>query len=680
MHKQAHSSLWTKAVATITAGVIFAVPVFARTANDSYINELWHLKKIRAFEAWNSSLGFEGITIAIIDSGVDTNHPDLKDNIWRNQNEIAGNGIDDDRNGYVDDIHGWDFVDDDNDPRPNASGSFDILGVNHGTIDAGIASARGDNGKGISGVAWQTTIMPIRVLGSDGLGAPLNVVRAVEYAVHNGARIINLSFSGPVNDPVLAIALRRAYDAGVFIVAAAGNAPNGQSAIDLDKNPLYPACLDIEGAENIIYGVAATDADDKLASFSNYGAGCVDLSAPGSRMLSTQYYVPGNKDFNTAYGGYYNGTSLAAAVVSGVVSLMYAVDRNLTPRQIMNILTETSIDISEKNPGLFGKMGRGRIDAAAAVRRVIESRRRTPSEPLTTTSALTAASSDARVVVAAPTSGRKAEVRMFSADGSYIRSFMAFPDGFTGGVTLATADFDKTAKRTIIVGAGPGGAPQVRVFDINTQVLGSFLAYGQSFRGGIVVAGADVDGNGRDEIVTSAGKGGGPHVRIFTPAGVPIGGFFAFNPSHRLGALIVADDIDGDGKDEIIAAEPGGTEVRIFDGQGKRLATMSVVSVRAIALADVDGDGKKEIVVRSGARTVVATAYRPNGSKVAVFDPTTFVDSIVAKKTLRIPGLVFGSFAGTAPTIVAGIATGAPSGFTAFESSFRGGVSAVLTE
>jgi len=686
MRKNHRASLGKKAVAAVLASAFFALPVFARTANDTYIDELWHLKKVGAFQAWDQSLGFEGIVVAIIDSGIDIDHPDLKENIWRNHKEVAGNGIDDDLNGYVDDVFGWDFVGDDGDPRPEINGQYSVLAMNHGTIDAGIVAARGDNGKGISGVSWQTSIMAIRALGSDGLGSPQDVVRAVEYAVHNGAKIINLSFAGPIDDPELAIAMRRAYDAGVFVVAAAGNAPEGQSAVDLDKNPLYPVCADAGAAENFVYGVAATDREDALGAFSNYGAGCVDISAPGARMLSTQFYVPTSKDFGVPYGGYYNGTSLAAAVVSGAASLMLAIDRNLTPKQLMNIFTETSVRIDAQNPGFFGKMGRGRVDAAAAVRKVIEDRKVVNAMPVTTTATLVAPGAGG-LVVAAPASARKSEVRLFSTDGSYIRSFAAFPDGFKGGVSLAAADFDKTAKRSIVVGAGPGGAPHIRIFDINTRAIGGFYAYDVNFRGGVSVAAADVDGDGKDEIVTGVGRGGGPHVRIFTPAGIPVGGFFAFDQKRRVGVMVASGDLNGDGKDDIVAVEPNGTEVRVFDGQGNRLLSFASPAARDLMLADIDADGKKDIVVRSGIRTVVATAYRVDGKKIASFDPSSFtviatLDSVQGKQSpaLRLPGIVFGALSGGAPTVVAATASGAPTGFAAFESSFRGGVVAVQTE
>ncbi len=248
----------------------FPAAALARTANDPYLGDLWYLKKVNAPKAWDSSLGFEGIPIAIIDSGVDLDHPDLKDNIWRNLREVPNNNVDDDGNGYVDDLNGWDFVANDNNPRPDVLGTYTVIGANHGTVDAGIAAARGDNGRGIVGVSWQSSIMPLRVLDSTGSGDPLDVVRAVEYAVHNGARIINMSFAGPSYNSDLAAALRRAYDAGVFIVAAAGNAPDGGAANDLDQHPLYPVCFDSASEENFIYGVAATDADDRRAAFSNF--------------------------------------------------------------------------------------------------------------------------------------------------------------------------------------------------------------------------------------------------------------------------------------------------------------------------------------------------------------------------------------------------------------------------
>ncbi|MFA6604143.1 MAG: S8 family serine peptidase [Patescibacteria group bacterium] len=660
-------------------------PAFAaeRIPSDTYFSSLWYLKQIGATEAWNRSLGFEGIPIAIIDSGVDLDHPDLKDNIWRNYGEIPNNGIDDDGNGYVDDVYGWDFVDNDNDPRPKATGEYNKLGVNHGTVNAGIAAAKGDNGKGVVGVTWQSTIMAIRVLDSSGAGDPQNVVRAVEYAVKNGAKVINLSFAGPSRNELLAIALRRAYDAGVFIVAAAGNAPEGGAANDLDRNPLYPICLDQGSDENFVFGVAATDESDVKAEFSNFGAGCVDIAAPGTRVLTTQYYRAGSKDFDALYGGYYNGTSVAAPIVAGAVALLRALDRNLTPKQIMNILTDSAFRIDPSNPGYFGKIGRGRLDIAKAVGRLAESMVSRTATPPSTTSSLLPAGSDGRLVVAAAGPGRAAEIRLFTSDGLFIRGFNAFAEGFRGGVSLAIGDFDGAGRRSIVAGAGPGGGPQVRIFDSNTKLLGGFLAFDQRFTGGVSVAAGDIDGDGRDEIIAGAGPGGGPHVRIFRANGAPIGGFFAFNKTFRGGVSVAAGDIDGDGRDEIITASGPGqtTAVRVFNPKGELKSETKPFGARyqdGSRLSVVrDGSGSRDLIVvgpRRGTAYGVLTIDASGRTAAASKATAALVRWLSAGvgHPLTLAGQV-----GSAPLVVIESAKDAAA-FYAFEPAFKGGVAVGL--
>ena len=224
---------------------------------------------IRGPEAWDFAQGSNTFVIAVIDTGVDYNHPDLAGNIWANPGEVAGNRLDDDDNGYVDDIRGWDFVDGDNDP-------VDVHG--HGTHVSGTIAAVGNNNLGVTGVCWRAKIMPLRAMDAFGSGTDANIIAAIGYAVNNGARVINASFGAPDYDQAMYDALANANSAGVLFVAAAGN-----EATNNDTTPSYPASFNLP---NII-SVAATDADDNLASFSNYGASSVHVAAPGVNVYST---------------------------------------------------------------------------------------------------------------------------------------------------------------------------------------------------------------------------------------------------------------------------------------------------------------------------------------------------------------------------------------------------------
>jgi subtilisin family serine protease len=219
---------------------------------------------IDAPEAWDICTGSSQVIIAVIDSGVDYNHPDLADNIWSNPGEIE-NGIDDDGNGKVDDVRGWDWVDDDNDP-------MDYNG--HGTHCAGTIAAVGNNSRGVTGVCWSARLMPLRFLDTSGSGSTADAISAIDYANSMGAHVINNSWGGGGSSN----ALREAIEASpAVVVCAAGN-----SGADNDTSPHYPSNYD---CGNII-AVAATDQNDGLASFSNYGATTVDVGAPGVNIYS----------------------------------------------------------------------------------------------------------------------------------------------------------------------------------------------------------------------------------------------------------------------------------------------------------------------------------------------------------------------------------------------------------
>lgn len=336
--------------------------------NDPYYSSQWYLPKIQAPAAWDLQQGSSTVVIGIIDSGVDTDHPDLASHIWTNSGETPGNGKDDDANGFVDDVHGWDFVQMNNDPNPNPDGRDNNNmygpddGVDHGTHVAGITAAIGNNSAGIAGVSWNCSIMPVRVLDDEGEGTFVDIARGIVYSVDNGADVINFSFGGPYSI-VFNDEIAYAHSHGVTVVAAAGNEDQ-----DIDKDKVSPACNDNNG--NQVICVAATDKNDKKTSFSNYGQTFVDVSAPGLSIISTLYYDP-PFGFNDYYG-YYSGTSMSAPVVSGLAALIKSHKPDISNAEIGQLIIEAADNIDAENPGYAGRLGSGRINAFSAISAIVD--------------------------------------------------------------------------------------------------------------------------------------------------------------------------------------------------------------------------------------------------------------------------------------------------------------------
>src|SRR3989344_7100859 len=298
----------------------------AALPNDPEYPKQWYLGQIGAPTAWDKATGSEDVVVAVLDTGVDINNPDLKENIWVNALEVPGNGIDDDRNGYIDDVNGWNFIEDNNDPRPQPGIGATGAGINHGTMVAGIIGASGNNSLWGAGVNWKVKIMPLRVLDSRGSGNADAVSRAIDYAIKNGAKIMNLSFVGNERSVTLDRAIERAWSEDVLTVVAAGNlSANGANGADMDVSPMYPACTEGASGENIVLAVAALDTLDQKLSFSNYGH-CVDVSAPGIGIYSTMYYNPNFADYASQFGGPWKGTSMAAPQITGAAALLRALD------------------------------------------------------------------------------------------------------------------------------------------------------------------------------------------------------------------------------------------------------------------------------------------------------------------------------------------------------------------
>ncbi len=295
------------------------------------------------------------IIVAVIDTGVDYTHEDLLPNMWRNTKEIANNGIDDDNNGYIDDIVGWDFLSNDNKPYDLASSDIGDLmnGANpgHGTHCAGNVAARGDNGKGISGMSPNAQIMAMRFIGDEG-GTTTGAIGAIRYAVDNGAKVLSNSWGSEGEDPAevtenlaLKEAIQYAMDKNVLFIAAAAN-----SGVDNDKDPkkaAYPASYP---HDNII-SVAAVDSSNKLADFSNYGVTTVDIGAPGVKIFST---TVGNKYSDTVielFGANWDGTSMACPHVAGAAALYWSAHPEKTWKEVKTAILTSAKPI----PSLTGK-------------------------------------------------------------------------------------------------------------------------------------------------------------------------------------------------------------------------------------------------------------------------------------------------------------------------------------
>lgn len=266
---------------------------------------------INAPEAWGTLTGTGGTVVAVIDTGVDYNHPDLRDNMWVNSGEIAGNGVDDDKNGYIDDVYGYDFANNDSDP-------FDDQG--HGTHCAGTIAGVGNNGIGVAGVNWHAKIMALKFLSANGRGTTSDAIRALDYAVMMGVKLSNNSWGGGPPSQALSVAIDRARLANHIFVASAGNSYNNN-----DVNPSYPASY----LQDNIVAVAAIDHNGSIADFSNRGVASVDIGAPGVDILSCQ---PG--------GGYQflSGTSMAAPHVTGALSLLLDRYPNITYSDAISML------------------------------------------------------------------------------------------------------------------------------------------------------------------------------------------------------------------------------------------------------------------------------------------------------------------------------------------------------
>ncbi len=332
-------------------------------------DDLWGVKKIGAPAAWDLTAG-EGVTVAVVDTGLDYNHVDIAANVWTNAGEVAGNGLDDDGNGYVDDLRGWDFIG--GDYRSPAPDDDPLDDQGHGTHVAGTVAAVGNNGEGVIGVAWKSRVMPVKGLDRNGWGHTSALANAIVYAADNGADVINNSWGGPGSSQAIADAVAYAHSLGAVIVAAAGNR-------DGDASEEYPAglaqCITVAATR----GLYSNGTVEDRAPFSNWGSR-IDVAAPGTDILSlraagTSMGQPLGERYTVAAG-----TSMASPHVAGLAALVLARRPSLTNEEVRQVLRTSADDQGETGVDL--DFGHGRIEAAAAlnVTSVLEAKIASPAD------------------------------------------------------------------------------------------------------------------------------------------------------------------------------------------------------------------------------------------------------------------------------------------------------------
>jgi len=575
---------------------------------------LWGLNAIHASEAWDQTSG-AGTVVAVIDTGLYMEHPDIRANVWQNSDEIANNGIDDDRNGRIDDTNGWDFANSDNLPSD---------GHGHGTHVSGTIAAAGNNGIGLIGVAYGAKIMPLKALRDNGSGSSFAIALAINYAADNAADVINMSLAGQGFSTTMERAVARALVMDVVVIAAAGNN-------SINSQYLYPA--NIPGLISVGSVANVAGALPRLSYFSNTGPD-IDMVAPGSNILSL------NND-----GGYStrSGTSMAAPHVAGLAALVRSKYPDYKPGQVRALLVNTSIDLSTDGglPGWDDVYGHGLINAEAALLANPEVANSAPyiyspainlpagesiqmSGPVYIEGSALAQDLDHyEIAVAKKESGALQFTTLYIGQNPVIRGRLANwdPSGYSNGTYLV--------RLRVVDQAGQQADTYQRVHLDNTLSSGwpilvsGWLGHPAGSTEGKVAARTpaliDLDGDGDLEIVTVENNRYS-HRNLFAwnHDGTRYGtNTFASPEVTEIVTPLTLADIDGDSQDDIIfgarlVSAGGQDSIFAYNLQGQLLpgfpagwsgdrypneATVTTLYDRVVA-ADLNGDGKSELIVQ----------------------------------------------------------------------------------
>jgi subtilisin family serine protease len=623
-------------VSTFIVGVSFFCmsSVHASFAMHDPLAEQWAFEDIGAYTAWEDTSGSRDVIVALIDNGFDTFHPDLRKNVWKNVDEISDNNIDDDKNGYIDDVWGWSFIPVDsnhngiidageslgtNDPRPKVLGMSESVlegeSIHHGTVVAGLIGAVGGNGKGISGIAPNVQLMNIQMVDETGYGTFELLDKAIRYAVDNGADIINISMIGDKHD-FIESSISYAYDNGVVVVAAAGN-----TAVDLNVNPLHPICADDTSLTQRILGVSSISEDHRLSYFSNTGSQCINITAPGEYITSTIRFSPKN-GLTEKYRSGWSGTSFAAPLVSGAAALIKAIQPTWGPdsiyKAILSTVHHTPNEDEEGYANLFGS-GLLQVDRAVqyALDRVVSRRILSSLLFLSPSDGQTQEAIDNRKNtvtinnnlegvddVVAYTDNNKVQYitskwlsdseRTITIYSEVWKELSSFVISASGALEFAVADVTGDDLLDIVVAPKYADDQMFSVYTFSGEFQEEYSFSG--LHNGVSMA-ITQDG----KILTFGEQNEKMVVNIFDHA------FDAPNASITIGSLekkgsIAVGDVDGDQQDEILLGGATGERplVSIYEMDGKLRRTFSVFDGYqggfSIDSADYDSDGKDDIL------------------------------------------------------------------------------------
>ena len=555
-------------------------------------DDLWGLKKIHADKAWDISQG-EGVIVAVVDTGIDYNHEDISTNVWVNTREIPNNGKDDDNNGYIDDIKGWDFAYGDSNPMD---------GFGHGTHVAGTIAALGNNQKGVIGVAPKAKVMAVKGLDDTGDGDIARLANCIKYAADNGADVLNNSWGGGGTSSLIDDALRYAYDKGCVIVASAGNSND-------DAVNYFPA------SSSLVITVASTDHNDEKSDFSNWGK--IDIVAPGGdsqdqssnnefenilslRAVNTDIYGDGDNIVNTKYYRA-RGTSMAAPHVSGAIALILKLHPTFTSEQVRQVLiqsADTSI-VSDKFIGF------GRLNVYSALQKTnVSNGSAAIISPIT--GSYVSQHFNKYLAIQCTMSGSSYMLEYSKA--SYPLNWITINSGNSLSISASwyiadLAEGDYVVRLTAVDSQGT----IIKNAVVSVEPAMYWKARSQkSYIGPLTVA--DLDGDGDSEILFVSvpwgwGDAVGNYVFALHHDGSPVQGWPVQIPYPEDGQSPAVGDVNKDGKPEVVLGV--GNCLYIWDCNGKVLLYKQISTTDHIystpVLADLNKDGNLEIIIGTGA-------------------------------------------------------------------------------